>query len=70
MDLDYDLFQVLPDGTMLWRGTVAGHGAAMDKLEQLALLEPCEFQLLRLPDKTIIATMNARKTDAPKAPGA
>ena len=70
MDRDYDLFQVLADGTLLWRGTVAGYGAAMDKLEQLALSEPCEFQLLLLPDKTVIATMNARKTDAPKAAGA
>lgn len=70
MDRDYDLFQVLPDGTMLWRGTVAGHAAAMDKLEQLALSESCEFQLVHLPDKTVIATMNAPKADAPKAPGA
>lgn len=66
MDREYDLFQVLADGTLLWRETVAGHGAAMEKLERLALLESSEFQLLHLPDRTIVATMN-RKTDAPKA---
>ncbi len=59
MDREYDLFQVLPDGeTLLWRETIAGHGAAMDRLEQVALLESSEFRLLYLPDKTIIATRN------------
>jgi hypothetical protein len=62
MDRAYDIFQVQPDGTLLWRETVAGHRAAMDKLEQLARLESCEFRLLHLPEKTIIATMNAPKT--------
>jgi len=42
----------------------------MDKLEQLALSESCEFQLVHLPNKTVIATMNAPKANAPKAPGA
>ena len=70
MDRDYDLFQVLADGTLLWRETVAGHEGAMAKLEQLALLESCEFRLLHLPDNTLIATMNARKTHASKAAGA
>ena len=62
MDRQYDIFQVLADGTLLWRDTVAGHRAAMDKLEQLALLEACEFQLLHLPDKTVIAKANSAKS--------
>lgn len=70
MDRQYDLFQVLPDGTLLWREAVVGHRAAIEKLEHLALLESCEFQLLHLPEKTVIATTNARKTVAPKAVGA
>lgn len=69
MDREYDLFQVLGDGTLVWRETVAGHEAAIAKLEQLALLESCEFQLLHLPDNTVIATMNARTTHASKAAG-
>lgn len=67
MDREYDLFQVLPDGTLLWREAVVGHEAAIEKLKRLALLESCEFQLLYLPDKTVIATVNALKTNAPKA---
>ena len=59
MDRVYDLFQVLPDGTLLWRETVSGHGAAMDRLEQLALLESSEFRMLYLEDQTVIATRNA-----------
>ena len=66
MDRDYDLFQVLADGSLVWRETVAGREAAIKKLEQLAQLESCEFQLLQLPEKTIIATMNAPKAAGPK----
>lgn len=61
MDRQYDIFQVLADETLLWRETVAGHGAAMGRLQQLALLESSEFQLLHLPDKTVIATTNTAK---------
>ena len=70
MDRQYDLFQVLPDGSLLWREAVVGDKAAIERLERLALLESCEFQLLHLPEKTVIATMNARETVARKAVGA
>jgi hypothetical protein len=71
MERQYDLFQVQPDGTLIWRETVAGHAAAIDRLQQLARLESCEFRLLYLPDKTVIATMNTPKRETPrKAPGA
>jgi hypothetical protein len=62
MDRKYDLFEVRSDGNLLWRGSILGFGAAMDRLEQVALLESCEFRLLHLPEKTIIATMNAPRT--------
>ncbi len=60
MNRQYDIFQVLTDGTLVWREAVAGHQAALDKLEQLALSEGCEFQLLYLPDKTVIAKINSQ----------
>jgi hypothetical protein len=62
MDREYDLFEVRFDGTLLWRGSTLGYGAAMERLEQVALSESCEFRLLHLPEKTIIATMNAPRT--------
>ncbi len=68
MDRSYDVFQVLSDGTLLWRETVVGHIAGIKRLEQLALLESCEFQLLYLPDKSVIARMNAPKQNPETAP--
>ena len=68
MDRSYDIFQVFSDGTLLWRETVVGHSAAIKRLEQLALLESCEFQLLHLADKSVIARMNAPKQKTPKPP--
>jgi len=67
MERHYDLFQVLPDGTLLWRETIAGHAAAIDKLQRAALLESCEFRLLYLPDNAVIATMNAPKHSPAKS---
>ena len=60
MNRQYDIFQVLTDGTLVWREAVVGHQAALDKLDQLALTEQCEFQLLYLPDKTVIAKINSQ----------
>ena len=65
MDREYDLFEVRSDGTLLWRGNIAGRGAAMERLEQLARLESCEFRLVYLPDKTVVATMNTPKKETP-----
>jgi hypothetical protein len=60
VDRQYDIFQVLTDGTLLWRETIVGHQAALDKLNQLALSEQSEFRLLHLPDKTVIAKINSQ----------
>jgi hypothetical protein len=60
VDRQYDIFQVLTDGTLVWREAVAGHQAGLDKLKQLALSEGCEFQLLYLPDKAVIAKINSQ----------
>ena len=32
MERDYDLFEVLPDGALIWREMVHGHEAAIQKL--------------------------------------
>ena len=64
MDRQYDIFQVLTDGALVWRETVVGHQAALDKLGELALSEQCEFQLLYLPDKTVIAKVNGQSQKA------
>lgn len=58
---EYDIFQVLADGSLLWRATISGHSAATDKLQQLAMLESSEFRLIHLPDNTVIAKVNCSK---------
>ncbi len=32
MDRDYDLFEVFPDGSLIWRGSVTGHEKAIRRL--------------------------------------
>jgi hypothetical protein len=59
VDRSYDLFEMFPDGSALWRGTVVGHEDAIRKLRELAAGTANEVQLMHLPTKTLIAAMNA-----------
>ena len=36
MDRSYDLFEIFPNGTGLWKGAVIGHEDAINKLQELA----------------------------------
>ena len=56
----YDIFEKHPDGTMLWKETVNGHEAAIAKLREVAAKTTNEVQVLHLPTKSLIATMNAK----------
>jgi hypothetical protein len=67
MDSDYDVFEVHPDGSVTWRGTIYGRDAADQRLQELADTVSNELRLLHLPTQTVIATMNARKS-TPKSP--
>jgi len=58
MDRTYDIFEKHPDGCMIWRATIQGHEAAIAKLRELAAKTPNEVQVLHLPTKALIATMN------------
>jgi hypothetical protein len=62
MERDYDLFEVLPDGTVMWREAVTGHEAAIRKLHELSVRTTNEVRVMHLPTKTLIATKNARET--------
>jgi hypothetical protein len=62
MERDYDLFEVLPDGTPMWREAVTGHEAAIRKLQELSARTTNEVRVMHLPTNTLIATMNAKKT--------
>ncbi|HSS99375.1 MAG TPA: hypothetical protein VLK33_20210 [Terriglobales bacterium] len=58
MERTYDIFEKLPDGSMIWRETINGHEAAIAKLREFAAKTPNEFQVHHLPTKTLIAAMN------------
>jgi hypothetical protein len=60
MDREYDAFEVLPDGTLMWKATIKGHLDAVEKLQQVAKGSPNEFRLMHVRTKTVIATINAK----------
>lgn len=62
MERDYDLFEILPDGTPIWREAVKGHEAAIKKLHELSERTTNEVRIMHLPTNTLIATKNAAKT--------
>jgi len=61
MERDYDLFEVLPDGTPMWREAVTGHDAAIRKLHELSARTTNEVRVMHLPTNTLIASKNVRE---------
>lgn len=60
MDREYDLFEKLPDGSLIWRAVVTGHESAIAKLRELADYTTNEVRVMHMPTKSIVATMNAK----------
>jgi hypothetical protein len=60
MDRQYDLFEVLPDGAPIWRGSASGHDAAILKLRKLAAQTGNEVRVMHLPTKAVIAVINTK----------
>jgi hypothetical protein len=58
MDRTCDIFEHFPDGNALWRCSVDGHEAGIQKLKTLASATDNEVRLIYLPDKTLIAALN------------
>ena len=58
MDRNYDLFEILPDGSPIWRCTVAGHETAVQQLRELARQTDNEVRILHLASSTVIAVLN------------
>jgi hypothetical protein len=49
MSREYDAFEVLPDGTLIWKATLVGHEDAVEKLKRVAKNSPNEFRLMPPP---------------------
>jgi len=55
----YDLFELVPDGYVLWRGTIKGLKKAIMELQELAAHTKHEVQLMYAPNNAVIAKRNA-----------
>jgi hypothetical protein len=54
----FDLFEIFPDGYVLWRGTIKGLGKATIELQELAAHTKHEVQLMYTPNNAVIAKRN------------
>ena len=61
--MKYDLFELFPDGYVLWRGTIQGLWKAIVELKELAAHTKYEMQLMYSPTNALIAKMNVPTTD-------
>ena len=61
MERDYDLFEVLPDGAVIWKETVSGHENAIRRLRELAEVTDNEFRIMHILTNTLIASMKRAK---------
>jgi hypothetical protein len=50
-DSKYDIFEILPDGSPLWKGFVAGRDAALQVLEALAAKCSHELRVITHSDE-------------------
>ncbi len=58
MDLEYDIFERLPDGAAIWRGYARGLDDAKNKLDELSRRSTNEFFVFHAPTKQTIARAN------------
>jgi len=61
MDREYDIFEKLPDGKLIWRTVATGHDNAISVVKKLAAGSPHEFQVIHLSTKAVIARINQKK---------
>jgi hypothetical protein len=60
MDRQYDIFEKLPGGYVLWRETIVGRQESLSRLGVLATATRNEIYAIHLPTKEIIATLNKK----------
>lgn len=66
MQRSYDIFEVMPDGSLLWRAAVDGHENAIADLKKLAAQTMNEMYVMHVPTKAIIASINNPKNEIRK----
>jgi hypothetical protein len=58
VDRQYDLFEIFPDGSPLWRESVTGQESALRRLKELSSQTKNEVRAMHIPTNTVIAAMN------------
>ena len=61
MERDYDLFEVLPDGAVIWKESVHGHENAIQRLVELSKRTANEVRVMHILSNTLIASLNGPK---------
>jgi hypothetical protein len=61
MQRQYDIFEILPDESVIWRRKVTGHDKAIWQLQELAITTKNELRVMNLGSNAIIAVINVRK---------
>jgi hypothetical protein len=64
MNREYDLFEELPDGSILWRAVAQGLESALAKLKELGSISPNQHFAMHTPTKTVVGRVNAHGSDA------
>lgn len=57
MERIYDIFEKLPDGQLIWRGSVQGQETALAEVQRRAAKSPNGFQAMHLATGEVIATL-------------
>jgi hypothetical protein len=63
MNREYDVFEEMPDGSILWRAVAQGLESALAKLKELGSISPNEHFAMHTPTKTVIGRVNVPGSD-------
>jgi hypothetical protein len=67
MDRTYDIFEMLPDGSLLWRACVLGTQNVSGVLAEIGKKTPNECVAMNIDTKVVIARVNVKPESAKAA---
>jgi hypothetical protein len=63
MDSEYNIFECLPDGSLLWRESVSGLLSARARLQELARTASNDYIAMRLPTREVVFRADASRKE-------
>ncbi len=70
MDRHYDIFEKLPDGSLVWRTFIPGLDNAIATLKEFSKESPNEFFAVHTPTKETVARVNVPSSELGSEPNA